>query len=85
MIDKKKYKLTVGNSTATIGLFIGIYFILYPGYEGWGYIFAYAIFIVSILYFLLDWLLQNVVPKHLYINVTEVIIDLFMLLWYFNL
>lgn len=85
MIDNKKYKLTVGNSTSTIGILIGIYFILYPGYAGWGYIFAYAVFIASTLYFLLDWLLQNVVTKHLYINITEVIIDILILIWYFNL
>ncbi|RKE90108.1 hypothetical protein BXY58_0696 [Epilithonimonas arachidiradicis] len=85
MIDKKKYKLTVGNTTSAIGLIIGIYFVLNPGYEGWGYAFAYVIFIACTLYFLLDWLLQNVVPKHFYINITEVIIDIFILIWYFNM
>lgn len=85
MLDDKKYKLTIGNATSAIGILIGIYFILHPGYEGWGYVFAYAIFVASVLYFLLDWLLQNVVPKHLYINITEVIIDIFILIWYFNL
>ncbi|PZU86006.1 MAG: hypothetical protein DI529_09150 [Chryseobacterium sp.] len=84
-MESVRYKLTVGNLTALFGLFLGIYFIIYPGYEGWGYVFAYVIIGLSILYSFLDWFLQRVVAKHLYINLAEGIIDVLILIWYFNL
>lgn len=83
--NPNKYKVTVGNLTVLLGLFIGIYYILFPGYGGWGYVFAYITFGISLLYFFLDLLLQYVVPKYLYINITESLIDIGIIIWFLNL
>ena len=77
---KTNYKLTVGNLSSLTAIIMAIYYLIYPGEEGWGILIAILLGKFGILMFGFDLIIQRFKIKYLVINLIELLIAFVMII-----
>jgi len=81
-LNKKKYRITIGNFSAAIIFLFAFYFFINPGPMGYGIMAGIGLALFCVIVLVVDFLLQKIIKNYFILSLIELILLILIFVYY---